>query len=98
MSAQYFGKYRGVVTDNRDPMQMGRIRARVPDVLGDAESGWALPCVPPNAGEQLGGSLLPKVGVGVWIEFASGDPNRPIWTGCFFSSAADTPPSLRVGE
>jgi len=32
MSVKYFGKYRGLVTDNRDPEQMGRIRARVPDV------------------------------------------------------------------
>ena len=35
----FYGKFRGVVTDNRDPLQIGRLRARVPDVTGDDETG-----------------------------------------------------------
>ena len=46
MSGPFWGKYRGVVTDTADPLLTGRIRARVPDVMGDQESGWAMPCVP----------------------------------------------------
>ena len=42
----FYGKYRGVVTDNQDPLMIGRIRAKVPDVMGDLESGWATPCAP----------------------------------------------------
>ena len=34
MSGPFYGKYRGVVTDNRDPLMLGRVRARVPDVFG----------------------------------------------------------------
>src|SRR5580704_2029186 len=42
----YFGKYRGIVTNNDDPQQIGRIMVQVPDVLGTNPSAWALPCVP----------------------------------------------------
>ena len=35
MSKTFYGKYRGIVTDTEDPLKMGRIKARVPDVLGD---------------------------------------------------------------
>lgn len=80
----FYGKYRGVVTGNRDPLMMGRIRARVPDVLGNEESGWAMPSVP-YAGKGVGLFLVPPVDASVWIEFEHGDPDYPIWTGCFWA-------------
>ena len=43
---RFYGKYRGTVADNRDPSNLGRIKAHVPEVLGDVETGWALPCAP----------------------------------------------------
>jgi len=93
MTTQFFGKYRGVVSDIQDPLNMGRIRARVADVLGDDESGWAMPCLP-YAGNGMGFFALPKVGAGVWIEFEHGDPDHPIWAGCWIGSVAELPPSL----
>jgi len=94
MSARFFGKYRGVVLSNVDPERMGRVRVQVPDVFGAAGSGLAMPCVPCNLPKKVGGAL-PKIGATVWIEFEQGDASRPIWAGCFYSSAAATPPSLR---
>lgn len=94
LSATFFGKYRGVVTENNDPLGIGRIRAQVPDVFGTKASGWALPCVPSNISGKAG-SALPKIGAAVWMEFERGDPDHPIWTGCYYSHAAATPPSLR---
>ena len=82
---RYFGKYRGLVTDNNDPSSMGRIRARVPSVLHDVESGWALPAVP-YAGDGVGFYMIPAVDTGVWIEFEGGDLSLPIWTGCWWGS------------
>jgi hypothetical protein len=94
VSTKYFGKYRGVVTDNVDPLQTGRLRALVPDVLGNNESSWAMPCVPCGVSKTVASSL-PKKGAAVWIEFEQGNPDHPIWTGCFYGGAAGTPPSLR---
>lgn len=80
----FYGKYRGIVTDNQDLKMLGRVRAKVPDVLGDKESGWALPSVP-YAGRNVGFFLIPPVNALVWIEFEHGDPDYPIWTGCFWA-------------
>jgi uncharacterized protein involved in type VI secretion and phage assembly len=93
MSNQFFGKYRGTVTDIQDPLMTGRIKANVPDVMGDQESGWAMPCAP-FGGSGMGFFALPKVGAGVWIEFEHGDPDYPIWTGCWFGSVAEMPADL----
>ena len=89
----FFGKYRGVVTDTLDPLMIGRVRARVPDVMGERESGWALPCAP-FGGNKVGFFAVPAVGAGVWVEFEHGDPDKPIWTGCFWGSVAEMPPTL----
>jgi uncharacterized protein involved in type VI secretion and phage assembly len=86
----YYGKYRGTVVNNVDPMQIGRIQAMVPDVSNVALSSWAMPCLP-VAGLQMGLYTVPPVGAGVWIEFEKGDPDYPIWSGCFFGSAAEVP-------
>ena len=93
MSQTFYGKYRGVVTDNKDPLMTGRVKARVPDVMGDRETGWAMPCAP-FGGSGVGFFALPTVGAGVWIEFEHGDPDYPVWSGCWFGSAADMPPIL----
>jgi uncharacterized protein involved in type VI secretion and phage assembly len=90
---QFLGKYRGVVTNNNDPLMTGRIRARVPDVTGDAESGWALPCAP-FGGSSTGFFAVPTEGADVWIEFEHGDPEYPIWSGCWWGNASEMPATL----
>jgi hypothetical protein len=40
----YYGKYRGTVLNNIDPMQMGRLQVQVPDVAGLIPTSWAMPC------------------------------------------------------
>jgi hypothetical protein len=91
--ATFFGKYRGVVVKNRDPQEMGRVQVQVPALLG-VTTTWAMPSVPCNLPKKVG-SALPKIGAGVWIEFEAGDPGFPVWTGCWFKSTAEVPPSLR---
>lgn len=89
-SGPYFGKYRGTVINNIDPMQIGRLLVMVPDVTGLIPSTWAMPCAP-IAGIQNGMFALPLPGSGVWVEFEQGDPDYPIWVGCFWGSAAEIP-------
>ena len=89
-SSKYYGKYRGMVINNIDPMQMGRIMAQVPDVLGPIPSSWAMPCFP-FTGKQMGFWAIPQIGTGVWVEFEGGNPDYPIWSGAWYGSAADVP-------
>ncbi|MFZ0420285.1 MAG: phage baseplate assembly protein V [Candidatus Sulfotelmatobacter sp.] len=87
---RFYGKFRGLVVDNLDPMQMGRIVAQVPDALGETPSSWAMPCVP-AAGIQAGCFFVPPIGSQVWMEFEQGNPDYPIWSGGFWGQASDIP-------
>lgn len=87
---RYYGKYRGLVIENIDPEQIGRVLVQVPDVLGEIPSSWAMPCVP-AAGIQAGCFIVPPIGSQVWVEFEQGDSNYPIWTGGFWGLVADVP-------
>ena len=84
-AVRFFGKYRAVVVDNQDPDTLGRVKARVPAVLGDVESGWALPCTP-YTGDKVGFYMIPAPGAHIWVEFEGGDPSRPIWVGGYWHS------------
>ena len=79
----FLSKYRGTVENNIDPMQLGRIQVSVPSVLGEGRMSWAMPCVP-YAGSGVGFFAIPPMGANVWIEFEGGDPDYPIWSGCFW--------------
>jgi uncharacterized protein involved in type VI secretion and phage assembly len=91
----FYGKYRGSVINNVDPLQIGRIQATVPDVSGLLPSTWAMPCVP-VAGFGMGVFTVPPIGSGVWMEFERGDPDYPIWVGGYWGSAAETPQMSRA--
>lgn len=100
---RHYGKHRGLVTDNNDPKSLGRLKARVPEVLGDVDTGWALPAAP-YAGDRQGFYAVPPVGAGVWIEFESGEVSRPIWSGCWWGddqlprdeTGTDARPALKI--
>jgi len=86
----FYGKYRGTVINNVDPMQIGRIQAMVPDVAGLLPSSWAMPCAP-VAGINMGVFSVPPIGSGVWMEFERGDPDYPIWVGGYWGIVAERP-------
>lgn len=89
---RFFGKYRGIVTDNKDPDKLGKILAVVPAISGMTQN-WANPCAP-YAGKDVGFYAIPPIGAKVWIEFEGGNPNFPIWSGCFWQ---DTEVPTEVG-
>jgi uncharacterized protein involved in type VI secretion and phage assembly len=94
--AMFYGKYRGTVVNNIDPLQLGRIQVFVPDVGSVLPSTWALPCVP-VAGKLSGTFVVPQVGAGVWVEFEQGNPDYPIWVGGFWGTAAEVPSAAKAG-
>lgn len=77
-ATNFYGIYRGKVQSNKDPLNQGRLKVRVPQILADQVTGWAWPIETPSANFQL-----PEVGQGVWVQFEGGDTNFPIWGGQF---------------
>lgn len=86
--SRLFGKYLGTVVERNDPDQLGRLRLRVPSVFGDAITGWAWPASP-FAGAGYGFLFVPRVDDLVWVEFAEGDRDYPLWTGCAWAKPKD---------
>ncbi|MFZ4506496.1 MAG: phage baseplate assembly protein V [Fimbriimonas sp.] len=82
---KFLGKFRGTVVNNIDPMMLGRVQVSVPDVLADGQMSWAMPCVP-YAGSGVGFFAIPPVGANIWVEFEGGNPDFPIWVGCFWGT------------
>ena len=86
-----YGTFRATVTDNRDPDGLCRVQVSIPQADADPRLAWAMPCVP-----FTGVFGMPAVGANVWIEFEAGDPDKPIWVGCFWSEVAESPEALRA--
>lgn len=87
---RYFGKYPGIVIRNDPPAEgahLGQIVVRVPAILEDTPDGEgqqpieviATPCFAP------GFFFVPEVDQRVWVEFAAGDVNQPVWTGVWYA-------------
>ena len=66
-------------------MQQGRVQVSAPAVLGDGALSWAMPSVP-YAGPGVGLFLVPPNGANVWVEFEGGNPDYPIYSGCFWGT------------
>lgn len=71
----YYGKYRAIVKDISDPLNMGRIKVICPSIYDESLSPWCLPCFPSKF------FSLPKLNDFVWIEFEEGNSQYPIWVG-----------------
>lgn len=96
---QFFGKYRGKVANNIDPLGIGRVQVSVPAVYGDGRLNWAQPCAP-FAGQMVGFFAIPPIGANIWVEFEGGDPDYPIYSGGFWGMG-ETPalsplPAMKV--
>lgn len=81
MNKEYFGVYKGVVCNIKDPEKRGRIKVTCPEVLGaTVESAWCDPCVP-VAYDGGGDFCIPHIDETVWLMFQSGDSNKPVYFG-----------------
>ena len=96
MPDQYFGKYTGVVKDNRDEDKLGQLQVSVPAIFPAEELMLARPALP------YGHFFIPENEAKVWVEFEGGDPGLPLWTGIQYipgewaPEASADPPQLRV--
>jgi phage protein D len=74
----------GVVTNNNDPDQMGRVRVKYPSLSDSEESAWAR-IASVSAGNARGLMMLPQPDEEVIIGFEHGDTRRPIVLGSLFN-------------
>jgi phage protein D/phage baseplate assembly protein gpV len=74
----------GVVTNNNDPDQLGRVRVKYPSLSDTEESAWAR-VASPSAGNARGLLMLPQVNEEVIVGFEHGDTRRPIVVGSVFN-------------
>jgi Type VI secretion system/phage-baseplate injector OB domain len=81
--SEYFGIYRGKVEQNIDPEQRGRLMVSVPSVTGSGTLNWAEPAMP-FAGSSSGVWAIPPTQSNVWIAYEGGNPDQPVWLGCFW--------------
>ncbi|GGT11664.1 phage baseplate assembly protein V [Nonomuraea spiralis] len=94
---RFYGKYRGIVADNEDPAGIGRLKVKVPSVLGpDVVTGWATPCLPYGGAADQGLVFVPERQAHVWVEFEEGDLEFPIWVGVYWNMG-DMPEPATVG-
>lgn len=80
----------GVVTDNNDPENMGRVKVKYPWLTNDHASGWAR-VVSAGAGPDRGFMVLPEVNDEVLVGFEMGDINQPYVLGGLWNGK-DKPP------
>jgi phage protein D/phage baseplate assembly protein gpV len=74
----------GVVTNNNDPDQLGRVRVKYPSLSDKEESQWARVATP-SSGNQRGLMMLPQPEEEVIVGFEHGDTRRPIVVGSVFN-------------
>ncbi len=75
----------GIVTNNKDPDGMGRVRVKYP-TLADSVEGWWARIAAVGSGKDRGQLMTPVVGDEVLIGFEGGDANKPyvlgtLWNG-----------------
>lgn len=87
------GFYRAVVVQNTDPLNIARVRVRIPAFHGanpsstyyiqDEELPFAYPATYNGAGYKTGQYLIPMVGSLVWVSFETGTDNLVYFGGVY---------------
>lgn len=80
----------GIVTNNQDPEQLGRVKIKFPWLSDDNETDWVR-IATLMAGADRGSVFLPEVDDEVLVAFEHGDINHPFVLGALWSGA-DNPP------
>jgi phage protein D len=86
-----------VVTNNKDPEDMGRVKVEYPALGRDMESDWARVATL-NAGKQRGIFFTPQVNDEVVVGFEHGDARRPFVLGSLFTGKEKLDAELKDPE
>jgi uncharacterized protein involved in type VI secretion and phage assembly len=84
-----------LVTDNKDPSKLGRVKLKIPILSDKDTTGWA-PIIMLGAGKNRGWFFIPEVDDEVLVLFEHGDLNRPLVVGALWNGK-DKPPDKNPG-
>jgi uncharacterized protein involved in type VI secretion and phage assembly len=87
----------GIVTNNKDPEGMGRVKVRFPWLSGNNESTWAR-IATTMAGKKRGTYFLPEVEDEVLVAFEHGDIDFPYIIGALWNGKDEPPETNSDGE
>jgi len=85
----------GIVTDNKDPSKLGRVKLKIP-ILSDQDSTYWCPIIMLGAGKNRGWFFIPEKDDEVLVMFEHGDVNRPLVVGALWGGK-DKPPDKNPG-
>ena len=85
----------GIVTDNKDPQKLGRVKIKFP-VLSDRDTSWWSPIIMLGAGKNRGWFFIPEVDDEVLCIFEHGELDRPLVVGALWNGK-DKPPDKNSG-
>ena len=85
----------GIVTDNKDPSKLGRVKLKIP-ILSDQDSTFWCPIIMLGAGKNRGWFYIPEKDDEVLVMFEHGDVNRPLVVGALWGGK-DKPPDKNPG-
>jgi uncharacterized protein involved in type VI secretion and phage assembly len=94
---RFFGVAIGVVTNNKDPDGLGRVKMSLPWMADQVESDWAR-VVTPMAGPGRGVYFLPEVNDEVLVAFEHGNPDTPYVLGGLWNGKDKPPESNSDGK
>jgi uncharacterized protein involved in type VI secretion and phage assembly len=87
----------GIVTNNEDPKDLGRVKLRFPWRDADDESHWAR-LATPMAGSEYGAYFLPEVDDEVLVAFEDGDIHKPFVLGALWNGSQKPPQKNTEGN
>jgi len=90
-SRRIIGVVVGLVTNNKDPEGLGRVKVKFPWLSDADESDWARVAAP-MAGNDRGAYFLPEVDDEVLVAFEHGDARSPYIVGTLWNGK-DAPPA-----
>ena len=93
----YYGVAIAVVTNTKDPDDLGRVKVKLPWMSDEAESDWAR-VMSPMAGNQRGFYCLPEVDDEVLVAFEHGAPEAIYVLGALWNGKDKPPESNADGK
>lgn len=86
-----------VVTDNKDPSKLGRVKVKIP-ILSEKDTTFWAPIVMMGAGKNRGWFFIPEKDDEVLVLFEHGDMDRPLVVGAMWGGKDKPPDNNKDGD